>query len=41
MLLDQGIVSKEELEHYFALLEDPAFLLAGILLRSAWGRTPG
>jgi SAM-dependent methyltransferase len=39
MFLERGIVSKEEFEHYLALLEDPTFLLAGILLRAAWGRT--
>lgn len=41
MFLEREIVSKEDLDRYFALLEDPTFLLAGILLRSAWGRTPG
>lgn len=41
MFLEREIASKEELEHYFALLEDPTFLLAGVLLRAAWGRTPG
>jgi SAM-dependent methyltransferase len=39
MFLERGIVSREEFEHYLSLLEDPTFLLAGILLRAAWGRT--
>jgi SAM-dependent methyltransferase len=40
MFLEHQIVTKEELEHFLALLDDQDFLLAGILLRSAWGRTP-
>jgi SAM-dependent methyltransferase len=41
MFLEREIVTKEELEHYLALLEDPTFLLAGILLHAVWGRIPG
>lgn len=41
MFLERGIVTKEELEHFLALLDDPAFLLAGIFLIAAWGRTAG
>lgn len=39
--LQQGIVTKEEFEHFVRLLDDPSFLLAGIPLLSAWGRAPG
>jgi SAM-dependent methyltransferase len=38
--LQQGIVTKEEFEHFLALLDNPAFVLAGIFVLSAWGRTP-
>ena len=40
MLVEEGDVTKEELERYLARLEDPSFLLAGIFLMAVWGRTP-
>lgn len=36
--LQQGIVTKDEFEHFLAMLDDPAFVLAGIPLLSTWGR---
>jgi len=37
-LLEAGIVTKEEFEHFLDRLDDPAFLLAGPQVMSAWGR---
>ena len=39
-LLGRQIISKEEFEHFIALLDDPSFAPAGIFPLSAWGRTP-
>lgn len=36
--LDSQVLSKDEFEHFIALLDDPSFALAGIFLLSAWGR---
>lgn len=41
MFLEYEVVTKEELEHFLARLEDPTFVLAGPLLMAAWGRAPG
>jgi SAM-dependent methyltransferase len=41
MFLEHEVVTKEELEHFLARLEDPTFVLAGPLLMAAWGRAPG
>lgn len=40
MLLEREVLTKEELEHFLARLDDPAFVLAGPLLMSAWGQRP-
>ena len=40
MVLDAGVITKEELEHFLARLEDRDFLLAGPQMMSAWGRRP-
>jgi SAM-dependent methyltransferase len=41
MFLEQEILTKEEFDRFVALLDDPAFIPAGISLMSAWGRAPG
>lgn len=38
--VDHGIATKDELERYLTLLDDPEFLPAGPFVMSAWGRRP-
>jgi SAM-dependent methyltransferase len=40
MLLERDVVTKEELQHFLGRLDDPALVLAGPLVMSAWGRRP-
>lgn len=38
--LQQGLLTKDDLEHFVGMLDDPTLLLAGIHLLSTWGRKP-